>query len=141
VYIQEAHASDVWQVRSNERDQVIFGTPRSLGERTGVAVACQRALKIELPVLVDGLDDGVDEAYSAWPDRLYLVDREGRVAHKSAPGPFGFKPAPLGEALERVLGGEGMVGSRKDTWPPRTSPASRPRTSRHSSSAPRPKAG
>jgi len=33
----------------------------------------------------------VEKAYTGWPDRLYLIDKEGRVAFKSAPGPFGFK--------------------------------------------------
>jgi iodothyronine deiodinase-like protein len=111
VYIQEAHATDVWQVRSNERDKVFFATPRSLDERTSVAGACQRSLKIDLPILVDALDDGVGEAYAAWPDRLYVIDREGRVAYKSRPGPFGFKTDLLGAALERALARpSGVVG-------------------------------
>jgi Iodothyronine deiodinase len=103
VYIQEAHASDVWQVRSNERDQVLYATPRSLDERASVAGACQRKLKIDLPVVVDGLDDGVGEAYAAWPDRLYVIDRQGRIAFKSEPGPFGFKAELLDQALQRAL--------------------------------------
>ena len=93
----------MWQVRSNERDQVLFATPRSLDERATVAGACQRSLKIDLPILVDGLDDGVGEAYAAWPDRLYVIDREGKVAYKSRPGPFGFKADLLAQALEPVL--------------------------------------
>jgi type I thyroxine 5'-deiodinase len=93
----------VWQVRSNERDKVLFATPRSPDERAGVASACQRGLKIDLPILVDGLDDGVEQAYAAWPDRLYVIDRDGRVAFKSRPGPFGFKADLLGAALERAL--------------------------------------
>jgi hypothetical protein len=139
VYIQEAHASDVWQVGSNERDKVLFATPRSRDERAGVAGACQRGLKIDLPVLVDGIDDGVGDAYAAWPDRLYVIDREGRVAYKSRAGPFGFKPDLLGQALERVLA-ERVVGST-ETWIPRTFPASRPATSWRSWSAPPPPAG
>jgi iodothyronine deiodinase-like protein len=107
VYIQEAHASDAWQVSGNRKDGVIFATPLSLDQRASVAGACQRSLKIDLPILVDGLDDGVDRAYDAWPDRLYLVDREGKVAYKSRAGPFGFKVSLLGEALARALGPTG----------------------------------
>jgi type I thyroxine 5'-deiodinase len=33
---------------------------------------------------------------------LYLIDRDGRVAYKSRPGPFGFKPADLEAALESI---------------------------------------
>jgi type I thyroxine 5'-deiodinase len=104
VYIQEAHASDVWQLRSNERDQVVFATPRSGDERAGIAGLCRRNLKIDLPVLVDGLDDHVGSAYAAWPDRLYVIDRDGRVAYKSRPGPFGFQAEGVANALETLLG-------------------------------------
>ena len=45
-----------------------------------------------MPALVDGFDNATDTAYSGWPDRLYVVDRDGRIAYKSAPGPFGFHP-------------------------------------------------
>jgi Iodothyronine deiodinase len=91
-------------VRSNERDKVIFVSARSLDERAGVAGLCRRDLKIDLPVLVDDIDDRVDRDYMAWPDRLYVIDREGKVAFKSPPGPFGFKASAVREALQRLLG-------------------------------------
>jgi type I thyroxine 5'-deiodinase len=62
-------------------------------------------LGIKLPALVDGIDDATEKAYSGWPDRLYLIDRDGRVAYKSRPGPFGFIPADLEEALKRMTAG------------------------------------
>jgi alkylhydroperoxidase family enzyme len=33
------------------------------------------------------------------PDRLYLLDRRGRVVYKSGRGPFGFKPGELEQAI------------------------------------------
>lgn len=45
-------------------------------------------------------------AYAGWPDRLYVIDREGRVAYKSGPGPFGFKPAAVETTLVALLGTE-----------------------------------
>jgi type I thyroxine 5'-deiodinase len=128
-------------VRSNERDKVLFATPRSADERATVAGACQRQLKIDLPVVVDGLDDGVGEAYAAWPDRLYLVDREGRVAFKSQPGPFGFKAELLDQALQKALAAPRVVGSKEEPWPPRTCPPSPSTSSKACCSAPPPKAG
>ncbi len=41
--------------------------------------------------------------YTGWPDRIYLVDQNGRVAYKSKPGPFGFKSEELSYALARVV--------------------------------------
>ena len=36
-----------------------------------------------------------------WPDRLYLVGRDGRIAFQGGEGPFGFKPEELERAIER----------------------------------------
>ena len=53
--------------------------------------------------MVDRFDDATEKAYSGWPDRLYLIDRDGRIAYKSRPGPFGFEPAALEAALRGLL--------------------------------------
>lgn len=39
-----------------------------------------------------------------WPYRLYVIDREGRIAHKSTARPLGFKPEVVGKTLENILG-------------------------------------
>jgi len=51
-----------------------------------------------VPTLVDDLDDAVARAYGGWPDRLYLIGRDGRVAFQGDEGPFGFKPELLEQA-------------------------------------------
>jgi hypothetical protein len=99
VYIREAHPSDVWQMSSNIRDNVLFTDPKTMEERTSVAESCVRKLGIKIPALIDGLGDGVEAAYTGWPDRLYLIGRDGQVKFKTLPGPFGFKPEGLAEPL------------------------------------------
>ena len=103
MYIQEAHPSDIWQMRSNVREGVVFRNPQSDGERFQVAESCVRTLGIHFPALIDGIDNTVEKLYTGWPDRLLLIDRDGRVAYKSAPGPFGFHPANLEAALGTLL--------------------------------------
>jgi len=105
VYIYEAHASDAWQMQANRRDQVLVETPKSFDERLEVAGSCVRKLGIELPALVDDFRNSTEAAYTGWPDRLYLIDREGRVAYKSAAGPWGFRPVELEAALRKVGSG------------------------------------
>jgi type I thyroxine 5'-deiodinase len=51
---------------------------------------------------VDGLNDQVEAAYTGWPDRFYLIDHGGRIAFKSKPGPFGFRPEELAAALQKL---------------------------------------
>ena len=101
VYITEAHPSDVWQMESNIKDKVVFASPRSEEERASVAGTCVRKLGIQIPALLDEFGDSTENAYTAWPDRIYLIDRNGKVVYKSKPGPFGFKPDELRAALQQ----------------------------------------
>jgi iodothyronine deiodinase-like protein len=59
-------------------------------------------LGIEFPALVDGIENSTETAYTGWPDRLYVIDKDGRVAFKSDAGPFGFKTDQLANALAQV---------------------------------------
>jgi iodothyronine deiodinase-like protein len=104
VYILEAHPSDVWQMESNIRDQVVFASPRNEEERASVAGACVRKLGVKFPAVLDEFGNVTERAYTGWPDRMYLVDAGGRVVYKSRPGPFGFKPDELRVALEKTVG-------------------------------------
>jgi hypothetical protein len=104
VYILEAHPSDVWQMRSNIKEKVVFASPKDEEERALVAGACVRNLGIKFPAVLDGFDNRVEKAYTGWPDRIYLIDAQGRVTYKSRPGPFGFEPDELAVSLKRLVG-------------------------------------
>ena len=62
-----------------------------------------RKLGIEIPAVLDEFGNSTESAYTAWPDRLYLIDAAGKVAYKSAPGPFGFSAEKLKAAIQRVV--------------------------------------
>jgi len=49
-------------------------------------------LNIKLPCLVDDLDNGTGDAYAAWPDRIFIVDEQGKIAVRAERGPWGFEP-------------------------------------------------
>lgn len=104
IYIREAHPTDGWALPSN---QFKITDPKSLEERRKVARAFAAKLKLTPPVLVDSLDDKVGKAYAAWPDRLYVIDAQGKVALQAARGPFGFSPAVKAApgVLDKLLDG------------------------------------
>ena len=104
VYIGEAHPSDAWELPCNLTEHVVYASPTNLQQRTAIAETCVVRLGIKLPSVVDRFDDATEKAYTGWPDRLYVIDRAGRVAYKSRPGPFGFKPKEMEHALVYVLG-------------------------------------
>lgn len=106
VYIREAHTSDVWQDPDNLDDKVVFAKPKSFEERSQIGQICVVKLGIEFPAMVDTFDNATERAYTGWPDRLYVIDRDGRVAYKSQPGPFGFHPQGVAEALQRLIPAE-----------------------------------
>jgi Iodothyronine deiodinase len=72
---------------------------RTAKERNEVAQHCCAALNMTMPVVVDTIDDRVGHAYSGMPDRLYVIDRHGKVSYQGGRGPMGFTPAELEQAL------------------------------------------
>jgi len=103
VYIQEAHPIDAWQDEDNAKDKISVASEKSLDERCAVANTCVTQLNLKIPAVVDDLENSTEAAYTAWPDRLYVIDSGGRVAYKSQPGPYGFKPEGVAAALKRIF--------------------------------------
>jgi len=105
VYIKEAHPEDGWVDVSNRRSGIRVVDPESDDERASVAQTCAVRMRLQIPVVLDRMDNRVASAYGGWPDRLYLIGRDGRVAFRGQDGPFGFRPAELEAAIARELAG------------------------------------
>ena len=103
IYIREAHPEDGWQLPINTEDEVVFHQPQTDSERAEVAQSCVLRLSFAMPMLIDGVDDRVDIAYSALPDRLFLIDAEGRLAWRSEMGPWGFDVDSWESAIQEIL--------------------------------------
>ncbi len=99
IYVREAHPIDGWATRGNEKAGINVTQPTDMKGRFEVARQCTAHLDLTVPLLVDEMDDRVGHAYSGMPDRLYLIDRDGKVAYKGGRGPFGYKPKELEQAL------------------------------------------
>ena len=122
VYIREAHAVDgvlperqsgTWLMDSPERG-LFVETPQSMEERLALARRCNQETALGFPLLVDNLDDAVDAAYAAWPERLYLVDVDGTIVYRGEKGPDGFLPDQLGEVLDELVSFyEGTLGLQR----------------------------
>jgi Ca2+-binding EF-hand superfamily protein len=103
VYVREAHPTDGWRMEGNDRVGVATAQPRTYAERADVAQTCGRLLGLGFPMVVDTIDDLAGNRYSGMPGRLYVIDREGKVAFKSGRGPYLFKPAELEQSLILLL--------------------------------------
>jgi hypothetical protein len=113
IYIREAHPVDGWwlgkglpklwfKLRKSRAATDVYD-PQTLDERRAVAGRCETMLEYGIRTYVDDVDDAVNKAYAAMPTRLYLVGLDGRVAYAGGLGPFGFKPAELGAAIDAYL--------------------------------------
>lgn len=110
VYIREAHPTDGWQVPQNDQDGVLLPAAKTQTEKDDHATMCITRLAIKFPAVVDGIDNQVELAYAGWPDRLYLVGKDGRIAFKGPIGPAGFQPPLLEAAIGRELSGASSQG-------------------------------
>jgi len=91
-------------VDDNVKDDVVIAQPKDDAARKTAATSCSTRLKISMPVLVDKIDNRVDSLYAGWPERMFVVDREGKIAYAGKQGPWGFKPQEVAEWLKKNLG-------------------------------------
>ncbi len=110
--MREAHPTSGWRIASNDKAGVTFDQPTTDAERVEVASQCCAALKMTIPLVVDKIDDHVGHLYSGMPDRLYFIDRAGKVAYKGGRGPFGFKPGELEQQIAVYLAEERAMAQR-----------------------------
>jgi hypothetical protein len=103
VYVKEAHPEDGWVLEENRVDEIAVVDPSSARERVQVAEACATRLAVRMPILLDALDNEVARQYGGWPDRLYLIGRDGDIAYQGGEGPFGFRAEELDAALAAEL--------------------------------------
>jgi len=75
---------------------LVFGSTDKSG-------SVQRKLGLKFSAVLDEFGNSTEKAYTGWPDRMYLIDSRGRIAYKSSPGPFVFKPQQLGAAIAQAL--------------------------------------
>jgi hypothetical protein len=104
VYVQEAHPTDGWQSDGNVRDGVLFRQHQSYEEREEVAQTCSIDLHIDMPILIEDMDNVVDEAYGAAPERLYLIGADGKTAYQGGAGPHFFDLDEWDQAIQVALG-------------------------------------
>ena len=88
MYVYEMHPVDVWFIKDNLQDQVVYDQPLTLLERAAVARDWIQKYQVDMPVALDDMDNSVDKLYAGSPERLYLVDSNGVIKFRSAEGPF-----------------------------------------------------
>ncbi len=92
VYIREAHAADGRRPTPYAK-QLGIKEHLTTHDRCTTAQEMLKNKSLTIPCYADAMDDRINSAYQAWPDRLYVIRSDGRLAIVAEPGPRGFEPA------------------------------------------------
>lgn len=103
VYIREAHGLGSWQSTVNQRQGIDLPDPATFEQKREYAASCIRKLKIGYAGAVDAMDNATEKAYAAWPSRLYLVDKHGRIAFNSLLDELNLDASALDKALQLAI--------------------------------------
>jgi hypothetical protein len=49
------------------------------------------------------MDDDAEQKYAGWPERLYIIGTDRKIAYAGAMGPMGFDPDGGEEAIKAQL--------------------------------------
>ena len=79
-------------MKSNVKDDVCYAQPKTLEQRVAIANDFTKRYKFPLPFGIDDMSNAANDAYAAWPERLYVIEPDGRITYRGGLGPFDYKP-------------------------------------------------
>ena len=89
---------------SNKENDVVYNQPRTFEERLELAGTFVAKMEVETATYVDDIRNTAMACYAAWPERMYVIETDGRIAFKGDMGPFGFKPEEVEKYLRERFG-------------------------------------
>ncbi len=104
VYVREAHPTDEWQMKSNVKEEVCYAQPKTLEQRVAIANDFVKRFGYPTQFGIDDMSNAANDAYAAWPERIYIVDENGRIAYRGGMGPFHYYPDEAREWLAKRYG-------------------------------------
>ena len=109
IYIREAHPAFEEQTADDAGwkviDKVVFHQPKTFEERRKLAETACENWKMPIPTLVDTMaSPSAGELFQAWPNRSYVIDKEGKIVEAAPKGPAGVRPHDAEVALRKLLG-------------------------------------
>jgi hypothetical protein len=104
IYINEAHPDDGWQIKVNLDADIIHNQPTTIEARAEIAEVCQLDLRLKMPVLLGDIENQTDLSYAARPVRLFVLDEDGVIVHRSGVGPRDLDVEGALAAIEKIAG-------------------------------------
>lgn len=81
-------------MKSNEKDKdnVCYAQPKTIEQRVAIARDFTERFEYTVPFGIDEMSNAANDAYAAWPERLYIIDQSGHLSYKGGNGPFKYHP-------------------------------------------------
>ena len=80
------------RLNDKDKDDVCYMQPKTLEQRVAIANDFTKRFKFALPFGIDDMNNAANDAFAAWPERLYIVDLNGKISYKGGNGPFKYDP-------------------------------------------------
>ena len=103
VYIKEIHPNDEVLNSKNIAEGIDLKQPVTDDERAENAAMCMLRFNYSFPMLLDNMTNEADSKYVALPERLYVIDADGRVAFKGGAGPYYFNADEFEAAVQAII--------------------------------------
>ncbi|ARF09123.1 iodothyronine deiodinase [Catovirus CTV1] len=72
IYIEEAHATDVWNIGESAGELV--ESHKNIVDRIGCVKNLKNKYKITIPIYADNMNNEFEKEYSSWPFRYYIIN-------------------------------------------------------------------
>lgn len=107
-------------MKSNVKEDVCYAQPKNLEGRVAIANDFIKRYSYPVPFGIDDMSNAANDAYAAWPERLYIIDESGHIAYRGGMGPFNYNPAEARAWLAARLGE--VTPSKPDAAPSSPNP-------------------
>ena len=79
VYTKEMHPVGGWSSTRNDADHISVQEAKTMDEKEAAARHCRGALRLNMPVLTDDLEDSATTAFGTFPDGAVVINRDGTI--------------------------------------------------------------
>ena len=90
------------QTDTNVADGVLLRQHQDIHEREEAPQACSIDLHISIPTLVEEMDNVINEAYGAAPERLYFIGKDANEFYQGGAGLHLFDLEELEEPIQCI---------------------------------------
>lgn len=97
IYVREAHPGSIISLPTENggTELRVVAQTETVAERLVNLQKMVTLMRLTMPAVIDDEQGTANRAYAGWPDRLYAIGIDGKIAYKGGPGPFGFKVPEL----------------------------------------------